>query len=595
VIWGERRKAEAAKSTPIAGNGFNGGNGSGYSVDEIEQIVREGAPVGENRSDTFHTIIGHYIGVGWETEQIFAHLQQFPNGIGGRYLSEGRLSGEIARSAAKYAAGMLPQSDANGWVNGFETKAPTPSEPDSLDDPELDDVGEDAPVQHPAPDPELDDDDLGEAAQPAAADPELDDELDDLSEDGSPTQDPNLPPLYAHGDPDPRPLKSWLVKYVIPERGHGLLSGQWGTAKTFVLLELSAALMTGQPFVGYIIKRQCGVLLIAAEGADEVRLRLDAVVREKCGGMERAPFRWYETAPMLLQKGSAKKLIAMARQAEASLQQEFGLPLGLIIIDTLGACAGYTRAGEESDPSTGQAMMDVLKALSQAIGCFVLGTAHFGKDQVKGTRGGSSREDAGDVVLVCLGARSISGAVTNTRLAVRKNKGGRQGMEFPFSLRKVEAPELDEDGEAISTMVVDWLPAGATVGGGTPGGAGRPPHDPWAETKRLDQRAAMLRLKRVLMEILADQGVDLPIPPDGPAVRMVSQDAARAAFYVCTPATEGTPKQQRDRRRAQFNSALERAEEAQLIGIKEIEGVTYLWLSRPLSEPASEDGEEGED
>ena len=31
-----------------------------------------------------------------------------------------------------------------------------------------------------------------------------------------PKQDPNLPPLYAHGDPDPRPLKSWLIKHLIP-------------------------------------------------------------------------------------------------------------------------------------------------------------------------------------------------------------------------------------------------------------------------------------------------------------------------------------------------------------------------------------------
>ena len=31
-------------------------------------------------------------------------------------------------------------------------------------------------------------------------DPELDDEL--------PQPNPKLPPLYAHGDPDPRPLKS---------------------------------------------------------------------------------------------------------------------------------------------------------------------------------------------------------------------------------------------------------------------------------------------------------------------------------------------------------------------------------------------------
>ena len=96
---------------------------------------------------------------------------------------------------------------------------------------------------------------------------------------------------------DPRPLKAWLIKRLMPAVGHGLLSGQWGTGKTFVVFDLAAALWTGQPFLGHSVKRQCGVLLIAAEGAGEVRLRLDAVVRNKCGNMERAPFRWYETTP----------------------------------------------------------------------------------------------------------------------------------------------------------------------------------------------------------------------------------------------------------------------------------------------------------
>ena len=139
----------------------------------------------------------------------------------------------------------------------------------------------------------------------------------------------------------------------------------------------------------------------------------------------------------------------------------------------------------------------------------MLGVDHFGKNLEAGTRGASSKEASGDLVLACLGDKELSGNVINTRLAVRKNRGGRQGQEYPFTLRIVEAPEPDEDGEPITTMVVDWVPA-------PPGGA-QPQPDPWAQARRQDQRTAVLRLKRVLMGALADQGVELPIPPDGPS------------------------------------------------------------------------------
>jgi hypothetical protein len=578
LIWGERRKAAvAAAATVTAGSGFNGG-GSSYGVDEIEQIARTGAPAGANRSDTFHAVVGHYLGCGWDAERIYAHLQQFPDGIGGRYLSEGRLSGEIVRSVNKYDAGALPLPDTNGWVNGFGAKAPTSPEPDA----ELDDDlggGGDSLDEPPAPDPDLDDDPAEDESP--ALDPELDAELD---EGDSPALDANLPQLYAHGDPDPRPIKSWLIKHLIPACGHGLLSGQWGAGKTFVAFDLAAALMTGQPFVGHIVKRQCGVLLIAAEGAEEVRLRLEAVVRVKCGGMHRAPFRWYEDTPTLLQKGSTEKLIAMARQADASLRAEFGLPLGLVVVDTLAACAGYTRASEENDAAAGTAVMNILKAVARATNCFVLGVAHFGKNLEAGTRGTSSREDASDVVLACLGEKELSGSVVDTRLAIRKHRGGLQGQEYPFILRDVEAPQPDEDGDPVITKVVDWQ---------APGAAGeareRPKPDPWAEARRRDQKTAVLRLKRVLMSLLADRGVELPIPPDGPTVRMVDQEVVRGEFYSHTPA-DGTPDQKGNFRRQKFLRALEWAEDQQLIGIEEIDGVTYLRLTRLETKSDDEPG-----
>src|SRR5215472_10666721 len=261
----------------------------------------------------------------------------------------------------------------------------------------------------------------------------------------------------------------------------------------------------------------------------------------------------------------------MARQAEASLITEFGLPLGLIIIDTIVVSAGYPQLGAENDPAVTQTLMGVLKEVAQQLNCFVLGVDHYGKDVAAGTRGSSAKEASADLVLACLGDREQSGSVTNTRLAVRKCRGGPQGQEFYFAVRRVEDPVPDEDGDPITTLVIDWVVTPATAA---------TPQDPWAKPKRQDQRTAALRLKRVLMAILAEQGVDLPIAPDGPVVRMVDEKLVRKAFYACTPA-DGTSEQKGRFRRQKFLAALDWAEQQQLIGAGEVNEVSYLWLARP--------------
>jgi hypothetical protein len=199
LVWGERRKAAAAaEQTSAKGNGFDS-SGCKYTIDEIEQIVREGPPGGANRSDVFHAIVGHYVGCGWDVDRIFDHLHEHRQGIGSRYIAEDRLLREIERSAKKFKQAELP------LFNSLDAKA--------LPEPQQEPPKQEEPEPDPDLDDDLDDGDLGgEEDEPEA-----------------PRKDPRLPELHAHGDADASPVKSWLIKGLLPEIGHGLLSGQWGS------------------------------------------------------------------------------------------------------------------------------------------------------------------------------------------------------------------------------------------------------------------------------------------------------------------------------------------------------------------------------
>jgi hypothetical protein len=546
AAWVERRK-DSGSSPPSSDSGSTLAR---YGIEDIERAVREGAPESVNRSDLFHAIVGHYWAVGWNSDQIAKHFEKYPDGLADKFIFQGRLLTEIGRCLDKWQAHRRAQElETSSWTSG------------GWQSPE--------PPQVPA---EPEESALAAEPEPAELDP------DETKELGS--GEPQLPPMYCHGDPDPRPLTAWLIKDLLASVSYGVLAGQWGSGKTFVVLDLAACLMTGRPFVGHRIKRQCGVLFIAAEGVNELRRRLTALVREKCGGMRRAPFRWYEAAPTLLKPDAAPTLIAMARQAEASLQAEFGLPLGLIVIDTVAASAGYAQQGAESDAAVAGHILRVFAQVAEACCCVVLGVDHFGKNPEGGTRGSSAKESNAELVLACLGERELSGQVRNTRLAVRKNKGGPQGQEYPFALRVVELG-LDEDGDPITTMVVDWQTGAAAGSSRTEpraGPAGRSPTDVWEQERKATSRQALVLLKRVLMSVLAKEGTDLPSAPDGPAVRMVDREIVREEFYART-AADGTPEQKREFRRQRFYRAVSRAEEKQLIGIREIGDTTYFWLA----------------
>jgi AAA domain len=357
---------------------------------------------------------------------------------------------------------------------------------------------------------------------------------------------------------------SGLVKKFLAETGAGLISGQWGTAKTFIAIDLSASVMMGTSFAGRAVKRKGGILFIAAEGAAEIPIRLQAVVETKFPAHKgRLPFAWAEQCPSLMEQDAIKKLELIAKWAVDRMLAEFDVPLVLIIIDTMSAAANFK---DENASSEGQQAMNVLSELSRRTGALVLACDHFGKTPDTGTRGTSAKEASADVVIACLGDKDLAGNVANKRIAIRKLRSGTTGEETAFTLRVVDMG-VDEDGEPITTCVVDWSPV--TVPPPRDAGKGKG----WPKSATVFRAALITGIER--------HGAEQRPFTDGPSVRAVELEKVHEEFDKRYPIDGDDRQKQLSRRRQVFKRSRAEAESRGLIGVRDIDGKFWVWPIHP--------------
>lgn len=380
--------------------------------------------------------------------------------------------------------------------------------------------------------------------------------------------------LRWHRDADPNADRAWLVHQLIFESGKGLLSGQWGAGKTFAALDLAASVITGQPFAGRRVVRRGGILFIAPEGAFEIPIRLRGVVAGKIApdgvaiepeegpavDPDDLPFAWIEECPRLVEPGAAEALAEVAQRAADELRDLYNLPLALIVIDTIAAGAGFD---DENSAAETQRAMNALEALSKATGAFVLGVDHFGKAADTGTRGSSAKEAAADVVLALLADRDAAGAVSNTRMALRKLRGGRIGMQTPYALDVVQIGQ-DRYGEAITTCIVRWDVERESK--------------PAAETRK-GWPSSLKVFRQVLLESLEKDGIRCwPFGAEGHEVLAVPLASVRSRFVDLYPAEGDDESKRADAKRKAFVRALTAATSRDLIGSVELRGLDHIWL-----------------
>jgi hypothetical protein len=82
------------------------------------------------------------------------------------------------------------------------------------------------------------------------------------------------------------------------------------------------------------------------------------------------------------------------------------------------------------------------------------------------------------------------------------------------------------------------------------------------------------------MNVLVDHGRELRPFHDGPLVRAVDLEIVRNEFYRSYPA-EGDAGAKQEVRRKAFRRTIVAAHGQDLIGVREVDGLTLVWLINP--------------
>lgn len=234
---------------------------------------------------------------------------------------------------------------------------------------------------------------------------------------------------------------TWLIKGFLPKATLGVLYGESGSGKSFIGLDICAALARKMDWNGLRCQPQASrVLYVVAEGVGGFSVRLSAYCRQAgIGPGDLNVDIISDVTPNLTDGVSVDHLIRdiIARE-----------PYDLIVMDTFAQVTAGSN--ENSGEDMGRAL-GYCRKISQSTDAMILLVHHSGKDASKGARGHSSIYAAADVMI------EVSRFDEERRIKVIKQKDGTDGAEYGFKLLSVYLGD-DEDGDDITSCVVEYHP-----------------------------------------------------------------------------------------------------------------------------------------
>lgn len=237
-----------------------------------------------------------------------------------------------------------------------------------------------------------------------------------------------------------RPSPPWLVKDVLPPWGLGAIFGFSGSGKSFLQLDLAAALAEGRPWFGHFVQRARRIIIVYLEGADGIRRRV--VAWEAHHGR---PFP--ETVGFL---STSLNLGSSAQVQELAVEIRESGGADVVFIDTLArAMPGL----DENSPAAMGTVIEHAGHLQTILAALVVLVSHTGKNESAGLRGHSSLHAALDASI------QVSRDGRGRRWKLVKSKDGPEGIEHPFELQPV-AVDLEEahQGSCVVVPVESFAP-----------------------------------------------------------------------------------------------------------------------------------------
>ena len=236
--------------------------------------------------------------------------------------------------------------------------------------------------------------------------------------------------LLSASDLAALPPLAWRVRGVLPAVGLAGLYGPSASGKSFLALDMAAAIAEGARW--FDCRTEAAPVVYAAlEGEGGFRLRVAAWEAHRGQGLP-------NSLHMLLQPFKLTDLRDVHDLAAV-------VPHGAVVfLDTLN------RAAPTSDENSSKDMGEILEAakhLQVLIGGLVVLVHHTGKDATRGLRGHSSLFAAMDAAV------EVSREGERREWRVAKSKDGADGEVKAFRLQ-VEMLGTDEHGDAITSCVV---------------------------------------------------------------------------------------------------------------------------------------------